>query len=181
MRTTIRTAAALCAAALLSPPAPLAQTAAAPAQTFVGTWVGTQRWAIATPPPGANQEQPVSLTVTIVGGRLTGTLVPFMGGEDGLVFGDGTIVGDELRASAIFGSPNPDNVPIQEDAGDPAGDFKIVPSNGRGRKQPWKDTVTVDLALRNEGVNMKGTATVAISGMKWLSFDYDLSRKRARY
>lgn len=150
-------------------------------QSFVGTWVGTQSWAIETPPPGANQQQPVSITIEMVDGRLTGTMAPFMGGEDGVVFSDATLVGEELHATATFGNPNPDHVPVVEDASDQQGDFKVVASNGRSRKQPWKETVTIDFSFRNEGINMKGTATVSMNDMKWLSFNYDLSRKRARY
>jgi hypothetical protein len=164
----------------LSSPAPQAQTNVS-RQIFVGTWVGTQRWAIETPPPGANQEQPVSLHIEIVNGKLTGTMTPFMGGEDGVVFDDATIVGDELRASAVFGNPNPNHIPVVEDASEQQGDFKVVPSNGRSRKQPWKETVRVDLTFKNEGINMKGTATVSMNDVKWLSFQYDLSKKRARY
>jgi hypothetical protein len=164
----------------LASSAPQAQTIPS-RQSFVGTWVGTQSWAIETPPPGANQQQPVSITIDIVDGKLTGTMAPFMGGEDGVVFTDATIVGEELHASAVFGNPNPDHIPVVEDASDQQGDFKVVPSNGRSRKQPWKETVKVDFALRNEGINMKGTATVSMNDMKWLSFNYDLSKKRARY
>jgi len=42
--------------------APSPQRATVSPQVFVGTWVGTQRWAIANPPPGANPDQPVSIT-----------------------------------------------------------------------------------------------------------------------
>ena len=38
-------------------------------QAFVGTWVGTQSWAIEKPPPGARPDQPVSLTIDLVDGR----------------------------------------------------------------------------------------------------------------
>ena len=38
-------------------------------QSFVGTWVGTQSWAMETPPPGANQQQPVSIMIEIVDGK----------------------------------------------------------------------------------------------------------------
>jgi len=43
-------------------PAPVA----VPAARFVGTWVGTQAWAIPNPPPGANNEQPVTLELQLV-------------------------------------------------------------------------------------------------------------------
>lgn len=176
----IRTAAVLLAT-FLSLSGLEAQNAPVPAQAFVGTWVGTQRWAIATPPPGANPEQPVAITIVLVEGKLRGLMTPFMGGEDGVVFTEGTIAGDELHASAVFGNPTPDQVPVTEDARDQQGDFKIVPSNGRSRKQPWKDTIKVDFTFRSHGVSLKGAATVTMNEMKWLSFDYDLSKKRARY
>ena len=73
------------------------QRAAVSPQTFVGTWVGTQSWAIDSPPPGARQDQPVSLTIDLVDGKITGTMTPFMGGQDGATFVDVQIVGDELR------------------------------------------------------------------------------------
>ena len=164
----------------LASSAPQAQTNPSQ-QSFVGTWVGTQSWSIDPPPPGANQQQPVSITIEIVDGKLRGTMAPFMGGEDGVVFNDATLVGEELRATAVFGNPNPDQVPVVEDASDQQGDFKIVASNGRSRKQPWKETVKVDFVFKNEGIDMKGTATVSMNDMKWLSFNYDLSKKRARY
>jgi hypothetical protein len=50
---------------------------------FEGTWVGTQAWALEKPPPGASQEQPVTLTLEVVDGKVTGTMTPFLGGEDG--------------------------------------------------------------------------------------------------
>ena len=67
------------AAAAAQAPAP----PAVPAARFVGTWVGTQAWAIKDPPPGANNEQPVTLDIQIVDGKITGTMRPFLGGEDG--------------------------------------------------------------------------------------------------
>ena len=164
----------------LASSAPQAQTNPSQ-QSFVGTWVGTQSWAMETPPPGANQQQPVSIKIEIVDGKLTGTMAPFMGGEDGVVFSDATMVGEELHATAVFGNPNPDQVPVVEDASDQQGDFKIVASNGRSRKQPWKETVRVDFIFKNEGIDMKGIATVSMNDMKWLSFNYDLSKKRTRY
>jgi hypothetical protein len=179
--TSMRAACMTILAAVISGTAPQAQTAAVPMQTFVGTWVGTQGWAIATPPPGANPEQPISVQIDIVDGKLTGTLTPFMGGEDGVVFTEATIVGDQLRAAAVFGNPNPDHAPVTEDAGDQQGDFKIVPSNGRSRKQAWKEAINVTFIFTASGVNMKGTGEVTMDEMKWLSFNYDLSKKRARY
>ena len=59
-----------------------APATAVPAARFVGTWVGTQAWAISNPPPGANNEQPVTLELQLVDGKITGTMRPFMGGLD---------------------------------------------------------------------------------------------------
>src|SRR6185436_6167718 len=81
--------------------------AAVPAARFVGTWVGTQAWAIKDPPPGANNEQPVTLDLQLVDGKITGTMRPFLGGDDGATITDATIVGEELRATAVVGRPRP--------------------------------------------------------------------------
>ena len=72
---------------------------------FAGTWVGTQRWTIADPPPGARQDQPVTLEIEVLDGRITGTMKPFLGGEDGATIVEATIVGEELRAGAVVGRP----------------------------------------------------------------------------
>ena len=76
-------------------------------QAFVGTWVGTQSWAIEKPPPGARPDQPVSLTIDLVDGKLFGTLTPFLGGDDGATFVEAEIVGDQLQAAAMVGKPRP--------------------------------------------------------------------------
>ena len=152
-----------------APPTPQATVSA---QTFVGTWVGTQRWAIETPPPGARQDQPVALTLELAGGKIIGTLTPFMGGQDGATIVDSEIIGDELRATAVVGRPRPG-------AGDaPAG-------RGRGARGAapanWKDGTRIQLVLKNDGVALTGTADVTLNDVKWLTFTYDLSKKRSRY
>src|SRR5688572_24838524 len=73
------------------------ETAAAQPTRFVGTWVGTQAWTIDNPPPGASQEQPVTLTLELVEGKLIGAMTPFLGGEDGATIVDSVIIGEELR------------------------------------------------------------------------------------
>src|SRR5262245_7514642 len=83
-------------------PAPRATVSA---QAFVGTWVGTQSWAIDAAPPGARQDQPVSVTIELVDGKIAGSMTPFMGGQDGATFTSAEIVGDELQASAVVGRP----------------------------------------------------------------------------
>ena len=66
---------------------------------FAGTWVGTQSWAIANPPPGSRQDQPVTLTLEVAeDGKIAGSLKPFLGGEDGATIIDAKIVGEELHA-----------------------------------------------------------------------------------
>jgi hypothetical protein len=129
---------------------------AVPPSRFVGTWVGTQSWAIADPPPGSRQDQPVTLTVELVDGKLQGALTPFLGGEEGAIFREGTIVNGELQAVAVIGRP-----------GEP----------GTG----WKRPVRVTLAFRNEGVNLKGDAAVTMNDVPWMKFRYDLGKKRSRY
>jgi hypothetical protein len=126
------------------------------ASRFVGTWVGTQSWAIADPPPGSRQDQPVTLTVELVDGKLFGALTPFLGGEEGAIFRDGTIVNGELQAVATVGR-----------SGEPGGG--------------WKRPVRITLAFRNEGVNLKGDAAVTMNDVPWMKFRYELGKKRSRY
>lgn len=132
--------------------------AAVPAARFIGTWVGTQAWAIADPPPGARQDQPVTLTIESVDGKLTGAMRPFLGGEEGAVFIDTTIVGEELRATAVIGQPR----------------------QGRGGRG-WKEPIRVAFVFRNDGLALKGTADVTMGGVAWMKFSYDLEKKRSRY
>src|SRR5688572_15524197 len=75
---------------------------AVPSQ-FVGTWVGTQSWAIDSPPPNATTPQPVELTIESVNGKLAGVMTPFFGGSDGARFTDGQITAEGLKASAMMG------------------------------------------------------------------------------
>ena len=143
------------------------------AETFVGTWVGTQKWAIETPPPGARQDQPVALTLELAGGKIIGTLTPFMGGQDGATIVDSEIIGDELRATAVMGRPRP--VPTEGAAA----------ARGRGARGAapanWKDGTKIQLVLKNDGLALTGTADVTLNDIKWLKFTYDLSKKRSRY
>lgn len=144
-------------ASLAGPGRPLAQSASEPAvpmARFVGTWVGVQSWAIANPPPGSRQDQPVTLVIDSADGTLRGTMTPFLGGEDGASIVDARIVGDELRASAVAGQ-----------------------ARGRGGRPP----VRIDFTFRNEGLALKGQADVKMGDVPWMKFDYDLSRKRSRY
>ena len=137
------------------------QPAAVPAARFVGTWVGTQAWAIPNPPPGANNEQPVTLELQLTDGRITGTMRPFLGGEDGATITEATIVGDELRATAVVGRPRP--------------------NAGRGGGRGGNNATRIAFVFRNDGVKMTGTADVRMGEVPWTKFKYDLGKKRSRY
>jgi hypothetical protein len=147
------------------------------ASRFVGTWVGTQAWAIDTPPPGARQDQPVTLSIELVGGTLVGTMTPFMGGQDGATFLEAKIVGEELHVSAMVGKP-------RTARGDevPGGPPVVRGRTPRGLPpRSWKDPVQVTFIFKNDGVSLTGTADVRMNDVPWLRFKYDLSKKRSRY
>jgi hypothetical protein len=153
-------------------------------QAFVGTWVGTQSWAIEKPPPAARPDQPVSLTIDLVDGKLFGTMTPFLGGDDGATFVEAAIVGDQLQASATAGKPRP------AAQGRPAAGDETPPTTpaapGRGGRRGgaplgWKDQLKIQFAFKPDGVNLTGTADVMLGDVKWLKFNYDLSKKRSRY
>jgi hypothetical protein len=142
----------------------IAQTpAAVPAARFVGTWVGTQAWAISNPPPGANNEQPVTLELQLVDGRITGTMRPFLGGDEGATITASTIVGEELRATAVVGRPRPT-----------AGRRGGGAAGGTGGTR-------IAFVFRNDGVKMTGTADVRMGEVPWTKFKYELGKKRSRY
>ena len=143
---------------------PQATQAVAPS-SFVGTWVGVQTWAIDNPSPGAKEEQEVTLTIDEFNGKLVGTLMPFFGGSDGASFGNGELVGDELRATGKFGQPR---------AGEPA-------SESRNQPRGWKEATRIQFAFTADRNNLKGSADIQLNGVKWLKFNYNLSKKRSRY
>ena len=134
---------------------------AVPASRFVGTWVGTQAWAISNPPPGASNEQPVTLQIDLADGRITGTMRPFLGGDDGATIMEATIVGDELRATAVVGRPRP--------------------AAGRGRGAGGNSAIRIAFVFRNDGLKMTGTADVQMGEVPWTKFRYSLGKKRSRY
>jgi hypothetical protein len=141
-----------------------AQEPAVQPSRFAGTWVGTQAWALKDPPPGASQDQPVTLTLEVIEGAVVGTMVPFLGGEEGATIVESTIVGDELRATAIVGRPRPQA------------------AGRRGGGPPgWKESIRVAFVFRNDGVNMNGTADVRLGDVPWIAFKYELGKKRNRY
>jgi hypothetical protein len=133
--------------------------------SFVGTWVGVQTWAIDNPSPGAREEQEVTLTIDEFNGKLVGTLMPFFGGSDGASFVNGELVGDELRATGRLGQPR---------AGEPA-------AESRNQPRGWKEATRIQFAFTADRNNLKGSADIQLSGVKWLKFNYNLSKKRSRY
>ena len=140
-----------------------APTPAVPAARFVGTWVGTQAWAIKDPPPGASNEQPVTLDLQLVDGKITGTMRPFLGGEDGATITETTIVGEELRATAVVGRPRP------------------ATAGRRGGGGGGNSAIAIAFVFRNDALKMTGTADVKMGDVPWTKFKYDLSKKRSRY
>jgi hypothetical protein len=149
--------------AYLSAQAPAPQTSASVPARFIGTWVGTQAWAIKDPPPGANNEQPVTLELQLADGKIAGTMRPFLGGEDGATITDATIVGDELRATAVVGRPRPVN------------------AGRRGGAPGGNSAIRIAFVFRNDGVKMSGTADVRMGDVPWTKFSYKLEKKRSRY
>jgi hypothetical protein len=146
----------LVAVVTLTGTAALAQTGGAMAR-FAGTWVGTQAWAIEDPPPGARQDQPVTLTIDVKDGKLTGSMKPFMGDEQGATITGSRLEGDALHATAVVGRVG------GRRGGNPA-------------SQP-----RVDFVFSNEGLLVTGTADVFMGDVPWTRFRYTLERKRSRY
>jgi hypothetical protein len=134
-------------------------------QSFVGTWVGTQRWADDIKGPGPAEEQEVTLTIEEFNGKLVGSLTPFFGGSDGASFGNGDLAGEELKATGRIGQPKP---------GEPV-------AESRNQPRTWKGQTQIAFAFDVDRNNLKGTADVTLNGVKWLRFNYDLSKKRSRY
>ena len=154
--------AVLQAPALAQAPSAATQPAV-PLSRFVGTWVGTQAWAIADPPPGSRPDQPVTLVLELMGDKLMGTMTPFLGGQDGATLTDVKVVGDELQAAAVVGKP------------------RAATTGGRRGSANWKDSIKISFSFKNDGVNLLGTADVTMNDVKWMKFRYDLSKKRSRY
>jgi len=136
------------------------ETAAAQPALFAGTWVGTQAWAIENPPPGASQDQPVTLDLQVVDGKITGTMKPFLGGEDGATITAAAIVGEELRATAMVGRPR-----------------ARVAGGGDGGPPKWKDSIRISFVFRADGARLTGTADLRMGNVPWAKFSYDLGKK----
>jgi hypothetical protein len=146
---------------LLGPASQAAQNT--PSSTFVGTWVGTQKWAIESSSPSATEDQLVELSIEVgPDGKLTGFMNPWFGGSDGATFTQTAILGDELQAHAVVGKP---------------------PAPGqRGQRGNWKNSVRIFFKFKNESNStLVGTADVMLNDVKWLKFDYSLGKKRSRY
>jgi hypothetical protein len=133
--------------------------------TFVGSWVGTQTWAGESIPPSAKNPQQVALEIEIVDNKLVGSM-PMFGGLDVFGFVDTKIVGEELEATARVRKPTP---PPNAD-GTP-----------RAPQRNWTDDVKVTFHLKADKVTLTGTADVMFGDVKWMTFKYDLGRKRSRY
>ena len=86
---------------------------------------------------------------------------PFLGGDDGATITEATIVGDELRATAVVGRPRP--------------------TAGRGGGRGGNNATRIAFVFRNDGVKMTGTADVRMGEVPWTKFKYDLGKKRSRY
>jgi hypothetical protein len=130
--------------------------------------VGTQAWAIPNPPPGSRQDQPVTLTIELLDGKVTGIMKPFMGGDEGATFIDAKVVGEELHATAIIGR-------ARGGGRGGAGRGGANP-NATGPSQP-----RVNFVFTNNGLAMTGTADVFMGEVPWTKFKYTLEKKRSRY
>jgi hypothetical protein len=138
------------------------QTETVPLSRFAGTWVGTQAWAVENPPPGARQDQPVTLTIEVVDGALVGSMTPFLGSEEGATFVDATLVGEQLHATAVIGGARA--------------------TGARGRPPAgWKGATRVAFVFTAHDVTMSGTAAVTLGEVPWMKLAYSLGRKRSRY
>jgi len=135
-----------------------ATAAAVQPALLAGTWVGTQAWAIKDPPPGASQNQPVTLELQVVDGKITGTMKPFLGGADGATITAAAIVGEELHATARVGSPR----------------AQVAGGGGPAR---WKDRVRISFVFRPAGMKMTGTAELQMGTVPWTKLSYDLEKK----
>jgi hypothetical protein len=131
--------------------------------SFVGNWVGTQTWIGDNVPPSAKAPQQVALTIDLVDGKLVGNM-PVFGGTDVLTFVDTKIVGDELEASAVVKKPQP-----------------AAGAEGGGRGKAWTDDVKFTLHLKADKVALTGTADVVLGDVKWMTFKYEMGKKRTRY
>ena len=147
-------------------PAAQQETTAAAVQPalFAGTWVGTQAWAIEDPPPGASQDQPVTLELQVVDGKITGTMKPFLGGADGATITAAAIVGEELRATAVVGHPR----------------AQVAGRGGGGGGPKWKDLIRISFVFRTAGVKMAGTADLQMGNVPWAKLSYDLEMKQSQ-
>jgi len=122
-----------------------------PLSQFAGTWVGLQTWTVDN--PSAQEPQPVTLTLELVDGELTGSMTPFLGSAQPLTITGARVVGNQLHATA----------------------------DSRRSRNRWQRNVTISFAFIQEAEDLTGTANLTMGEVPWLELDYKLSRKRSRY
>jgi len=76
---------------------------------------------------------------------------------------DATIVGEELRATAVVGRPRP------------------ATAGRRGGGGGGNGAIRIAFVFRNDGVKLTGTADVQMGDVPWTKFKYELGKKRSRY
>jgi hypothetical protein len=147
----------------------LAQTQAQSesAAAFIGTWVGTQSWAMEDSAPNAQAKTPVELTIAMTDGKLTGKMTPFLGGTEGATLIKAEVVGGRLIAAGIFDVERP--TPL------------VAAINAQRRVPNWKENVQVAFEFTTDRTDLKGTADLHVGEVPWLKFKYELSKKRSRY
>ena len=118
---------------------------------FAGTWVGLQTWTVDN--PSAQEPQPVTLTLEVEDGELTGSMTPFLGSAQPLVISEARVVGNELHAT-------------------------VDSSRSWNR---WQQNVNITFTFSQEAEELTGTANIRMGEVPWLELDYNLSRKRSRY
>ena len=125
----------------------------------------------------------MTLTIDVADGKVTGSMKPFLGGEEGATIVDATMVGDELHATAIVGRPRPAGA--RRGAPPPVdGGASTNTANPPGRGAPpqgWKESTKVSFVFRNNGLTTTGTADVMLGEVPWMKFTYALEKKRSRY
>ena len=133
----------------------------------------------------SSPDQPVSLTIDLVDGKLFGTMTPFLGGDDGATFVER---GDCRQSVAGAGDGRQSHVRRQPDGvcrrRRSAGGAAAGGRGGRRAGAPlgWKEQskIQFDVQARRRQPHRHG-ATCMLGDVKWLKFNYDLSKKRSRY
>lgn len=153
-----------------------------PKARFVGTWVGVQSWALEDPSP--RHDQPVTLQIEVnEDGKVTGSMKPFLGGDEGATFVTARVVGDELRASAVIARPKngPAGTVRSGRGGRPGDDEDVLVVPGRGPlPRGWKEASAVSFTFRQDGRGITGLADVRMGEVHFMKLRYELSKKRAQ-